>query len=113
MKIRFLRAPKTTELGDDDPRFQIGDVRDLPDPSGERWLRRGAAVEVTDDAATDEEPSREQAIEDAINNLEVGHEDHWTKAGKPEVKALEAALGFDISAAERDAAWESVSKESA
>lgn len=30
----------------------------------------------------------------------------WTKAGKPEVRAIEELLGFDISAAERDAAWE-------
>ena len=29
----------------------------------------------------------------------------FTKSGKPRVKALESVLGFDISAADRDAAW--------
>ena len=52
------------------------------------------------------EPSREAALLAAIAGLEEGNSDHWTKSGKPEVRALEAAAGFkDISAAERDAAW--------
>ena len=46
-----------------------------------------------------------EEIVTAISRLEAGNIDHWTKSGKPEVRALEAALGYDISAAERDAAW--------
>ena len=45
-------------------------------------------------------------IEHAIGLLEFnGLQTAYTKAGKPRVKALEAILGADISAAERDAAW--------
>ena len=39
-------------------------------------------------------------------DLTPGRDDHWTRAGKPEVAALRAATGLDdVSAAERDAAW--------
>ena len=49
---------------------------------------------------------RASAISAAIDGLEEGNEDHWTKDGRPEVKALKAATGLDdITAAERDAAW--------
>lgn len=45
-------------------------------------------------------------IESAIDVLQhQGDPAALTKAGKPRVKALEAILGEDISAAERDAAW--------
>ncbi len=45
------------------------------------------------------------AITDAIGALEPGNPDHWTKAGKLRVKALEERLDHDISAADRDLAW--------
>lgn len=44
----------------------------------------------------------------AIRALTPGNPEHWTKAGKPRVRALEAQLGFDISAADRDAAWQEI-----
>ena len=54
---------------------------------------------------------RHTALADAIDDLEEGNEAHWTKAGKPECKALEEATGLkDVSAAERDAVWEDVRK---
>ena len=44
---------------------------------------------------------------DRAAGLTPGEEGHWTKSGKPEVRALEAATGLkDSSAAERDAAWD-------
>ena len=47
-----------------------------------------------------------EEIVDAIGKLEDGNAEHWTKGGKPEVRALEAVLNYDITAAERDAAWD-------
>ncbi len=50
---------------------------------------------------------REAALLAAIAGLEKGNPDHWTRDGKPEVRALRAATGLgDIGAAERDAAWD-------
>ena len=48
------------------------------------------------------------AIRGAIEALDPNNPRHFTKGGKPEVKALEARLDFDISAAERDEAWTAV-----
>ena len=57
------------------------------------------------DAGNDSE--RQAALVAAIALLEPGREDRWTKAGKPEIRALEAASGLSgISAAERDEAWD-------
>lgn len=53
------------------------------------------------------EDDREAALLAAIAGLEAGNPDHWTKSGKPEVRALEAAAGLkDVSAAERDVVWD-------
>ena len=42
----------------------------------------------------------------AIAGLTPGDPDHWTRDGRPEVRALRAASGLaDITAGERDAAW--------
>ena len=42
----------------------------------------------------------------AIAGFEEGNPDHWTRSGKPEVRALEAATGLkNLTAAERDAVW--------
>ena len=38
--------------------------------------------------------------------VEEGIPDNFGKDGTPKVKAVEKVLGYDISAAERDAAWE-------
>ncbi len=43
---------------------------------------------------------------DAIAHLDPDDNDCWTKTGKPQVGPLEDYLGYDISAADRDAAWE-------
>ena len=48
------------------------------------------------------------AIQDAIGRLDPADSTKWTKGGKPDVKALEKLLGFDITAAERDSAWAAV-----
>lgn len=59
-------------------------------------------------AATHKKPSGEAltaAIVPAINTLDAGIPEHFTRAGLPNVVAIEKVLGYDISMAERDAAW--------
>ena len=51
-------------------------------------------------------PDRATCILEAVHALEAASvQAHWTKSGKPRVSALETVAGFDVSAAERDAAW--------
>ena len=74
-----------------------GEVRDFLDRiAGDAEIRSKA------ESAFD----RASAVSAAIGGLEEGNEDHWTRDGKPEVRALRAATGLDdITAAERDEAW--------
>ena len=59
------------------------------------------------DSDADNDGDRQAALVAAIARLEPGREDHWTKAGKPEIRALEAVSDLSgISATERDAVWE-------
>ena len=62
-------------------------------------------------ARIDSEVDRQSRLTVAISGLEHGNSDHWTDTGKPRVDALEAATGLqDVTAAERDAAWEELEK---
>lgn len=54
----------------------------------------------------DESKNRIDQICDAIEKLDPDNSEQWTNSGKPQVREVEAILGFDISAAERDQAWE-------
>lgn len=48
-------------------------------------------------------------IMEAIAELTPGRDDHWTRAGKPEVAALRTLTGIsDLTGAERDAAWAAI-----
>ena len=50
--------------------------------------------------------ARAEAIEDAIRILvDTNNRDDFTGNGSPQVKSLEALLGWKPDAAERDAAW--------
>lgn len=52
----------------------------------------------------DEAGDRQSLILEAIDRLDLEDKGHWTRDGRPQVAALEAATGLtDISAAERDA----------
>jgi len=46
-----------------------------------------------------------EAIRAAADQLDVDNEEHFTVDGKPEVHTLEVALGYTLTAAERDAAY--------
>ncbi|RZQ46833.1 hypothetical protein D8T55_04700 [Vibrio vulnificus] len=45
---------------------------------------------------------------DAIKQLDPSNEAHFTKSGKPELKALSAIVGRNVTGAERDKAWEAI-----
>ena len=57
------------------------------------------------------EVDRQSRLIAAIAGLEEGNEAHWTEDGKPDVFALRKVSGLkDVSATERDAAWEEFQK---
>jgi len=112
-------------------RRRKGEVVEVIDASAAWLIGQGIAIDAAGGSETDnsgsetdnsgsetdnsgsETDNRQAQIEAAIRDLlesdpERTDEEVWTKAGKPDVKALELLLGLDISAAERDAAWESV-----
>ncbi|MBE4620994.1 HI1506-related protein [Vibrio navarrensis] len=45
------------------------------------------------------------SIAEAIMQLDPKNEEHFTKSGKPELKALSAILGRNVTGAERDDVW--------
>ena len=45
-----------------------------------------------------------EAFADAVGELEIGNDAHWTKAGAPDVNALRAQ-GIQVNAEQRDALW--------
>ena len=59
---------------------------------------------------TESDVSVEEIIE-AIGLLEADNADNWTADNKPQVKALEGLLGKDITAEQRDEAFEISSQE--
>jgi hypothetical protein len=90
-----------------------GDIIEVPDaeaavycgyPDQFALAESGDSGEETN-APTDE-GERIEAIRGAIDELDEDDEDAFTAAGKPQVSALQAVLGYDISAAERDQALE-------
>ena len=66
-------------------------------------------VKSTKDGAGDKEPPTpvtEAQIVEAIGQLDLANSEQWTKGNKPKTDVLTDLLSTDISAAERDAAWE-------
>lgn len=64
-----------------------------------------AAAEAALPGAGKDAPSRAGRILAAVEALDLADSNNLTKDGKPTVEALESALDFDITAAERDEAW--------
>lgn len=60
----------------------------------------------TTDGLNLEEDERLFLLVGYIADLDPNNEEHFTKGGKPEVKVLEDKAGFNVTAAERDNAWE-------
>lgn len=81
-------------------------VRMKEDPEIWGKAMAGADPDPDPEAKPDPEPTREERLVAAIAKLEQGNDSHWTKSGKPEVRALGRAAGLeDVRAAERNTAW--------
>lgn len=63
-------------------------------------------VDSIKDDANDKEPLTEAQIVEAIGKLDPANDKHFTKGNKPNANVLADMLNQDVSAAERDAAWE-------
>lgn len=85
---------------------QEGETIELDEPSAAELIALGA-VEAVKDAAPDP-AERAAVIQAAIANLDKENPENWLKDSRPVVNALSAVLGFTVSAAERDAAWQSI-----
>ncbi len=57
-----------------------------------------------------EEKRANMTIVEAIGKLDPANKEHRTDDGRPKVTAIESILGRQISAADRDMAWEQISK---
>ena len=92
--------------GDPDPKAGAGQADDgqpdapTPPLGGSYVVQPSGKLKRTDDS-----PEARQAIIDAIGQLDPDNSQAWTSGGKPDVAALELVLGYDIDAADRDAAW--------
>jgi len=78
-------------------------VVSLPDTEAKALIAKGLVV-ATDTSSTEDTPTTESELHDAIAVLS---EDGFGKDGKPLIKALEEVLDRDITQAERDTAWKS------
>ncbi|WP_435626977.1 hypothetical protein [Candidatus Ferrigenium straubiae] len=68
--------------------------------AGQQDAGQGNAPVVPTDPA-----ERIAAIKDAIGKLDKADAALWTNSGMPKVPAISAVIGWEITAAERDAAW--------
>jgi len=116
IQIRFIRD---REVRDHDQNviqtFKAGQVKEMGAASARHWLNRGLAVEVQGKGrrasnappppdARPEGAELVSAIVGVIGTLDPNED--YIAAGIPAVPALEKALGFAITAAERDDAWD-------
>ena len=94
-------------------------IVDLSDDEAERIIARGFAEAIQKEAPTSPPPKQPSTqsnptledIVDAISALDPAKD--FGKNGKPNVEALEDLLDANITAAQRDEAWEIFQKEQA
>jgi len=99
---KLPESKRTVALDIGLPEPATADTKDTP--HADEGAGKGADPGPSPAAAADED--RHQAIVDVIAVLDPEDAQLWTKSGAPVVAALERVLGHDITAAERDAAWE-------
>lgn len=117
-KTKTIRLPIVTVTRDKQgrrvrnrPGTPITLAADEADTLVKRWGEvKGPAIA----AAKPAKPEGEAlmgAIAEVIKDLDQDSEEHFTKSGAPIVSAIEKVLGYDITAAERDAAWAAIKKD--
>lgn len=107
--------PKTdTQEGDTDEPEADAPEGDTDDP--ETVIPEGDTTEAETDTAETEAEEVEDSTDDALQQLTaaakqaIGNGDTIT-SGAPEIKAMEAILGRNVTAAERDQAWAAIQAE--
>ncbi len=108
-------------------------VAEIVDEDWQSWLRAGSANQETaqtkiaiigesgnglDGAEAEVKPSltHEQKIGeiiDTIKSLDPDDDAAWLKSGKPNPARLKSLVGYDVTAAERDEAWDAVQSQDA
>ncbi len=83
--------------------LEDGDAAKLHEAIGDEVASQGGGQAPTDEAA------RIAAIAEAIGKLDKADAALWKKDGAPNTAAIVMQVGFEITAAERDAAWAQVS----
>ena len=96
--------------------YLAGDTIDLTDKEAEQ-LKEAQAIDpesigdVKDGPTVPTDPAeRQAAIVAAIGQIDTKNADLWLTSGKPNAAAITAITGWNVSAGERDAAWESIQK---
>ncbi|SHN18244.1 hypothetical protein [Roseibium suaedae] len=114
-KMKTVHLNVTVVTGDGE--FKPGSPVKIPEKDAADYLKRHGEVVASKGAAEKSAPKKPtgdalaKAILAAMSDLDKDNEDHFTASGKPVVSALEKLLGYDITAAERDAALATVSSD--
>lgn len=82
---------------------QLKAANDRADAADDQVVELRAKIDDLEKDAAARGPDPE-LIKAAIEGLDPKNDEHWTKAGLPEVKAVEAALGADVTRAQIEAA---------
>lgn len=101
-----------------------GEVCGLPHATATLLIREGLAEPTDPDFVLPElpepEPSKEETeahdekvarIAKFIQGMDENDESLWTGSGKPNLAALRELMGEEVTSAERDEAWDSVTEE--
>ena len=101
-----------TAVDHDNQRYEPGASITLNDEQAETLVIAKAITGPTGDAPSDvptDAAERLAAITNAIGQLDPNNTDQWLKDGKPSGEAIAAVLGWPVTAAERNAAWTTLS----
>ena len=102
MKTYTILSP----FRDADGNHKPGDADiQLSDADAKELLEIDVIQELQSSVPTDS-AERQSAIIEAIGKLDTEDADLWLRDGKPDVGALVEILGWPVTAAERNAAWE-------
>ena len=110
MKLKYL-GPRDQVLVEPYGRHWQDKVKEYPDDFAEALLatsvrQKFEAVGMPEQKET--EPEEDDVMSAAKAAIAVGE---VTKSGRPKVEAIEEMLGRDITAADRDEAWEKIESE--
>lgn len=82
----------------------------LADADAKELIEIGAIQEAASlqPAVPTDPAERQAAIVAAIDKMDPANEDVWLRDGSPDVSAIVEVLGWTVTAAERNAAWDTI-----